>query len=963
MDKTRDNGWLVLTLFFCSGATALVYEVVWSKYLSQMFGSTIYAQTVVLAVFMGGLALGNRLFGGRTITMTRPLRSYGYVELLIGLYAFFFESLYGVADAIFVSVGASVIEHRWLLLSIKGLLSIALLIVPTVLMGGTLPMLVAWLQKSSIEAGRRSARFYSVNSLGAVFGAGVAGFYMVQNWGLVATLQATALINMVIAAIAIGVGRHEVEPTQASASTESSQPTAPVRWAAGLVAATGAISMGLEVLASRSLSLIFGSSLQSFAIVLMAFILGIGLGSACIASPRLRRWQSEKMVACLLLAAGAWVGLLVFNIETLVNVYRYARSGLAPSSMGYYFHQFMTALLSLVVLGFPAALIGAVLPLLIRSLASSASALGVEVGRLLTWNTLGAVFGVLLTGFVLMPLAGLRGAFGALALCLVVISLITAWRHSMRWLSAVGGTAAIAAIVLFALTGEGWRHTLGSGIFRAREIEVDTKYLDQRKQRYELVFYEDAPDATVSVERLKTNPDSVVLRVNGKPDASSDGDMSSQLLVAHLPLLARPDSQDVFLLGMGSGCTGGAVLAHPIKNLTIAENCEPVIRATSFFEKWNRGVTKDPRAKIQLEDARTLLKLSPSTYDVIICEPSNPWVVGVGSVFSQEFYRLAASRLRDGGVMAQWFHVYEVSDPLVTMVLRTFNSVFPHVEIWDTSGGDLVMLGAMKPWASSPATWSKGFNHELVTQDMKRIGFKSPSDLLARRVASQRTAYAIAGNGPIQRDKFPVLEYAAPRSFYLGLGSQLVMRFDERSVQRELAPVESQTLLPQLADDQIKEIFKYASVNAELRSYVSWRTNPDPAATDAAEPAGLRSMACLFRPTGRKRVPYVAPSDAAEDQKKAFAAMALFDGDRAQQLQGLDQMEALLRERKADAKWSAANCASQAAKISLVYQQFERTKMFLGLGLQAEPEDLQLNYLARIVEREHPSGANLSAAK
>jgi predicted membrane-bound spermidine synthase len=174
MGKKSDHVWLVLPLFFCSGATALVYEVVWSKFLAQMFGSTIQAQTVVLAVFMGGLALGNRIFGGKSDRIREPVRIYGFMELAIGIYAFFFTSLYHGADGIFVRAGSAILDQTRLLLALKGALSCALLLVPTVLMGGTLPLLAAWLQKNSTDAGRRSARFYSVNSLGAVLGAGLA---------------------------------------------------------------------------------------------------------------------------------------------------------------------------------------------------------------------------------------------------------------------------------------------------------------------------------------------------------------------------------------------------------------------------------------------------------------------------------------------------------------------------------------------------------------------------------------------------------------------------------------------------------------------------------------------------------------------------------------------------------------------------------------------------------------------
>ena len=210
-------GWLVLILFFCSGATALVYEVIWSKFLSQMFGSTIYAQTVVLAVFMGGLALGNKLFGRWADRLQRPVHVYGYLEIAIGLYAFFFPTLSGAADHIFVSIGSGIAHRTLLLLALKAALSGALLLGPTILMGGTLPLLAAWLQHFTSDAARRSARFYSVNSLGAVAGAALAGFWLVQNLGMVASLQMTAMVNVIIGATAIVISKQI--PTSAGVQT------------------------------------------------------------------------------------------------------------------------------------------------------------------------------------------------------------------------------------------------------------------------------------------------------------------------------------------------------------------------------------------------------------------------------------------------------------------------------------------------------------------------------------------------------------------------------------------------------------------------------------------------------------------------------------------------------------------------------------------------------------------------
>jgi len=970
MHEKRNSGWLILTLFFCSGATALVYEVIWSKYLSQMFGSTIYAQTVVLAVFMGGLALGNRLFGGKSDRVRRPLKAYGVMEIIIGLYAFFFSAFYGFADSIFVSVGSNLLEQRWLLLVLKGALAVALLIVPTVLMGGTLPLIAAWLQKSSIEAGRRSARFYSVNSLGAVFGSAVAGFYLVQSLGLVASLQAAALVNLLVGGIAMGLGglEPEVSPTAANASAKNEADpqisAASLRWAGLLVAITGGVSMGLEVLAARSLALLFGSSLQAFAIVLMAFILGIGLGAGMIASPRWKQWRSEPLVVCLLLGAAAWVGLLVFKIEWWIEIYRYTKSGINQSSVGYTYHQALTAVISMFVLGVPAAMLGAVLPLLIRALSGQAAALGVKVGQLLTWNTLGAVVGVSVTGFVLMPTVGLRSAFGVLAGVLCVVAAITAWREKLtKGLGAAGGVAVLIAL-LFAFEGDGWRHVMSSGAFRKHEREPDFSIMEERKKKIQILFYEDAADATVSVEKGKSSWgdfDEYGLRINGKADASSFGDLSTQKLIGHLPFIARPDAKDVFVLGLGSGITGGAALTHPLERLVIAENCEPVVRAAKFFEPWNRGVLTDKRTTIEVEDARTVLKLSPQKYDVIVTQPSNPWMAGVGSVFSKEYYELAASRLKDGGVMVQWFQLYEMHDGIVGLVLRTFGNTFPHLEIWDTGTGDIVMLGSRTPWASSFKEWNRVFERPAAREDLASIGINSVAQLAARQFASQRTAFAIAGDGPTQSDLFPVLEYQAPRARYLGISARMIARFDERTHQREFASPERLAALGSLTTEQLAQTFgTFWTINEDLQKHVVWRLSYE-TLPGVTEPVELRAIPCVFRSTNTPALPPPLMSRVPEVSQKIVAAATLLSGPPAQRTQGADTVETMIRERQPDADWSAARLAVQATRTTWGLVEPAKTRSLIQLGLEWEPGNAELQYFARILEREKPSVGGISA--
>jgi predicted membrane-bound spermidine synthase len=634
--------------------------------------------------------------------------------------------------------------------------------------------------------------------------------------------------------------------------------------------------MGLEVLASRSLAMIFGSSLQSFAVVLMAFILGIGLGSAWIASPRRREYSSEKTIVLLLCLAAAWVILLVFNIERWVDLYRIARTGLGRTSVGYLYHELLSAGISLLIFGLPAACIGAVLPLMIRAVSHEGAPLGLKVGALLTWNTLGAVAGTLLCGFVLMPVVGLRNAFGVLALTLALAAAALAWR--CKWHIGAGAAAGVTvfAISLFVFSNEGWRNVISAGAFRARELEFDPTTMALRKQHNQILFYEDGPDATVTVDQGDGvgAPAERGIRVNGKPDASTRSDLSTQLLVAHLPMLARPGAKDVFIFGLGSGISAGALLSYPLEKITVAENCEPVIRASRYFTNWNRQVLEDPRVRLWREDARTVLKLNPQLYDVIVAQPSNPWTVGIGSVFSLEFYELSARRLKPGGIMAQWFHVYEMHDGIVSLVLRTFSSVFPYVEIWDPGGGDIVMLGSLQPWPAGPEVIRQGFGFAGVKSDLDSIGIHSPETLLARQLASQRTAFAIPGDGPIQSDLFPVLEYAAPRAFYVGVNAKVFERFDERTRQQAVAPPDKLATLHSLTATDVHSVFfPFSTVNKELLDGLLGRE------------AGA-NVPCVFK-TNAPPAMSEGPDESATTLNRAITALNTGDLKQAGQLAAL----------------------------------------------------------------------------
>ena len=949
--NTRNWGWLVLALFFCSGATALVYEVVWSKFLSQIFGSTIYAQTAVLATFMGGLALGNKLLGRWADRLKQPVLAYGYLEIIIGLYAFFFPSFEQLADRAFVAVGSGIAEHTLLLLGVKGILSALLLLGPTIMMGGTLPLLAAWLQKSSAEAGRRSAMFYSVNSLGAVAGAGIAGFWLIQNLGLVSSLQMTALVNILIgvtAGLLTRSGRLGI--VAVSEPVADSPADAPAsknwHWHYGIVATTGAISMGLEVLASRSLAMIFGSSIQSFAVVLMSFIIGIGLGSAWIASSRRRNFPDEKLVALFLCAAALWLTLLVFNLERWTDLYRIAQTGLGRTNVGYFYHQVLTTVISLVFFGVPAACIGAVLPLMIRAESARGTALGNKVGALLTCNTLGAVAGTLIAGFVLMPLVGLRNAFGVVAVIAALAALVVAWQYRWRRGCGLAVFAVGFACCLFAFGGETWRCVMSSAVFRSREKEFDPNAMAVRKLHTKILFYEDSPDATVSVEQgdfVPGVPSSAdrCLRVNGKQDASAHTDLNSQYLLVHLPMLSKPGAKDVFIFGLGSGISVGALTSYPVDKIVVAENCEPVIRASRYFNDWNRNVLADPRLHLWREDARTVLKLNPQRYDVIIAQPSNPWTVGIGSVFSSEFYQIAASRLKPGGIMAQWFHAYEMHDGIMELVLHTFSSAFPHVEIWDV-GGDIIMLGSFESWPTGPKVFAPGFALPGVRSDMQQLGIFTPEQLFVRQLASQRTASAITGDGPIQSDLFPVLEYAAPRAFYFGQTATMLSKYDERGTQQLLAPADKLAILHSLTLEQTLSVFSgWGSINPDLLPSMVGLPR---AGTSSPAPCVFNSNTpCITVPP----MPVDDPTNAAILSRAA----GLLDGSSEHQREAFGLIASVVEAPTAATSQPLAAWTSLAATIALGKGDIDQAQNLAALALKQNPADAQAGYILRLL---HP---------
>jgi hypothetical protein len=476
-----------------------------------------------------------------------------------------------------------------------------------------------------------------------------------------------------------------------------------------------------------------------------------------------------------------------------------------------------------------------------------------------------------------------------------------------------------------------------------------------------LLFYKDAPDATVSAEvgdGVHAAAE-VTLRSNGHVKARSRGDLATQYLLAHLPMLARPESEEVFVLGLGSGITAGALLGHPVKRVEVAERSAPAVQASRFFEPLCRGVLTNSLVKLWPEDGRTVLRLSPHRYDLIISHPPHPWLAGAGALFSREFFELAASRLQEGGLMAQWFHVDETSDGILLMVFRTFARVFPFLEVWDAGGGDLILLGSRRSWPTGANAYAQVVEREWPRHDLERIGLKSPAMLWARQLASQQTAFAIAGEvGAIQSDGFPVLEYAAPPAFYLGGVARALFKFDERTWQSALASPDKRVALATLDRSALATIFaEFGTVNADLDRYLHQRLRLGVETESVGVAVGGFYMPCVFQPAGTW--PQMPPPTTGAEQTwlKLLRAEASLHTEPEAWQAAVETILSTLRANQLkpglqDPAGASAHFAAVAVRACLSRGELERAAQLLELALGSDPNGLELGYLKRLWERQ-----------
>jgi spermidine synthase len=759
----------LLGLFFVSGTVALVYQSLWMRQLSLILGSTTYAVGTVLAAFMAGLGVGADVMGRRADRTRDVLRLYAALELAIGLVGLASPVVLAQGNGVYAFCYVRLHDRPALLTLARFLIGFAFVVVPAFLMGGTLPVAARYLVRRAGDVGRKVGLLYAANTLGAALGALLLPYGLLPALGLRGSLLASGATNLVIAAIAWrAAGRAASEPAPASREPARRAVVPPAPASALLVAffLSGFAALGLEVVWNRFFSMYVGSSIYSYALILFLYLVGIVLGGLLYTRLDRRGIAPARVFAgsLLLLLAD-----LAFTVPLMDRVLYLEVATLGTLGIGFAaFQAASVAAVALVVLP-PTVLFGVSFPAVVAAFARDPARVGGDLGRAYLVNTGGTTLGALAASFVMIPGLGVRGALDALAL-LVLPALVLATPARRRALPALGLGVLLALVPLLCPAWDArFMHTNFAkepeqilDLWREGNLTAGVRGIAVRELR-------DGVDVTASVAVYE---DMTALLVNGKTDATDGPDMAMQFLIGHLPLLVRPEAKDVLVIGMGSGVTLGAVTRHPVAAIDLVEISPEVLDlGDRHFRHVNHGALHDPRVTAFVEDGRNFVAFNPTrAYDVIVSEPSNPWMTGVANLFTDEFFAALRRRLRPDGVLAQWFHYYNMRLEDIRTLLTTLRGHFPAVYGFafhhrEEIIGDVLLLAAAEPLDFAPALAALGADGP-ATEDLRPFGFAGPDTFLRGFVLGPEVLDRFVAGAPVNSDDHPHIELDAPRALF-----------------------------------------------------------------------------------------------------------------------------------------------------------------------------------------------------
>lgn len=762
--------YLIYLLFFLSGAAGLIYQLIWVRKLVLIFGNTTYATSIILTAFMGGLALGSYWLGRYADRIKAPLKFYGWLELGIGVSAmlilFFFLP---ISDAIYVWLFGVIGNSSLVFNVVRFLLSVIILIIPTTLMGGTLPIISKYFITTSENFGQRLGRLYGFNTLGAVIGSFLTGFFLISMFGVSATLWIAIVLNLAIgvAAILLSIQKGEIKSAtvpKEKRSKKEKQPAQSIpvkirqydsrtaKLALWLFGVAGFVSLAYEVIWTRALIFFVSSTTYSFTIILMTFLAGIALGSLVMA-----KWV-DRLKRLLL-----WFSLfeIIIAIAAILTIPLFMNLNIVQNELLRILHSnnwtqvsallFVTAFLILII---PTICMGAVFPVVNRIYVESIAKIGKGIGNVYMANTVGAIFGSFLAGFIIIPLVGLNTSILLLAVTNLAIAIILLFfekdfpARKSQYLA-----FASAAIVFFLL--------ISISTFTTKPIFLKTAgFFDTR-----LLDHNDTAAATVSVLEKKDQiniwgRNVRYLNVNGHNTAHTTfSDMIIHKMLAHLPMLLTPNPKHALVVGFGFGNTCRSFLDYEmIKTVDCVELVNYEKRTAEFFKTENEGVFSDPRFHFIVNDGRNYILATRKQYDIISINSVDPKFSP--TLYTEEFYRLCRAKLNEDGQLVAWLPIYGMSLEEVQSLAKSFIRIFPNSSLWYNNPEHLLLVGMKGYYPIDLAAMKSRIESPEVASSLADIHLSDPFALLATFFCGGQMLDKFAGDAPSHTDDHPVVEFS-----------------------------------------------------------------------------------------------------------------------------------------------------------------------------------------------------------
>jgi spermidine synthase len=751
----------LLVLVFLSGFAALVYEVLWFRQLGLIFGNTVHAAATVMAAFMVGLAWGAEVARRRVLRTTNPVRWFGMLEAGIGVYALAVPAVFSVINFGFVAVARHVADATPWLTALRFAFAVLALLVPTMLMGASLPVLSEAVLRSREHFTTRLGWLYGSNTAGATLGVLACGFFLLPTLGIQVTNILAGAINLVVAVVAVRLsGAIARIPSPTAVAPQAARPIALL----GVAAFCGFLALALETIWFRALVLIFGSTSHSFSTMVAVFLFGMAVGAAAMGryagQPRRATWALAVALAGICL----WTFLSVRLYDAAPEFLLGLLGRFDFSWRGMLFARVLLAAAFLVPL---AVFSGLAFPAVVRLVRDHAASAGRAVSAVFSVNALGSATGAAVAGFALLPAFGLEKSLLVLGCAAGLISMAVAWRASGE---SGRNRLAFMAVVLVAAAGLRWRAPrwdpllLSSGAYFSPRSHVENGevVLRDNLSYAELLFYREGATATISVTR--TQDGELRFSSDGKVEANSGPkDMMLQRMQAHLPMLFHPHPRRVLNIGLGAGVTAGAIAIYPEAKLDIVEIEPAVTNAAALFAPWNHDLIRRGRHHLIINDGRNHLLATTHRYDVITSDPFEPVVAGAASLYTLDHFRLARSRLAPGGVMAQFLPLYELSRSDLLLILRTFVRAFPRASVFFT-GTDTVLLGLTDDATLRLETVAAKFAVPDVRASLAESGLDRPERLLEMLILEIEPGGIAIEDGPVKTADLPVVEFSAPQS-------------------------------------------------------------------------------------------------------------------------------------------------------------------------------------------------------